>query len=99
MPLHWGAALLIRMKQWLFYRVDHGLERIGMVHSKVCKNLSIKLNALIVKLTHQLGIGHSMQAGACVDTLDPQTPEIPFLGFTVAISILQTLFYSVFGNG
>ena len=48
---------------------------------------------------HQLGVREVFETGSGVDTLNPQSTEVAFFIFTVAVSVGKTFFPSVLGNG
>src|SRR5690606_28830676 len=82
----------------LFYLIYNSFESFRMVHSKVCENFSVQLDVVLFKSAHKLGIRHSVFSGTSVDSGNPKRPEISFLLFSSAISVLHRFFYGVFGN-
>lgn len=82
----------------LFYRFDDRLKCRGIIHGQIGEYLAVDVDIVGVNLTHELGVRHAVLAGSGVDTLDPQGTESAFLGFAVAVGILQTFFDGVFGN-
>ena len=67
------------------------LKRFRLTHRKIGKNLSVEFNAGFFHAVHELRIGHAMLAGAGIDALNPQRPEIALPCATVAIGVLKVL--------
>ncbi len=86
-----------KVKDRLFHGIQNGFESRRIVHGQISQNLAVDIHIACVDLAHELGIRHSMCACGCVNTLDPQSAEVTFLGFTVAVGVLQTFFDSVLG--
>ncbi len=75
-----------------------GLERLGLIHCKVCKDFAVDFDTRFLQCAHELAVTVALEACGSVDTLDPECAEGAFFVFTIAISILETLLPSVFGN-
>lgn len=70
-----------------------------MVHGQVGQYFPVEVDTRLLQFAHQFGIGHSMEAGTCVDTLNPNGAEVAFLGFAVTVCINETFFYCILGDG
>lgn len=75
-----------------------GLECLGVIDSKVSKNLAVDLDATLVQQTHQLRVAQTLEAGSSVDTLDPESAEVALLVTAVTVSVCETLLPSVLRN-
>ncbi len=82
----------------LFNLFDYGFKSLRVVHRKVGQHFAVKVDLFFGETSDKLGVGQAVQACGGVDTLDPQAAESSLFVFTVAVSILQTFFDSVFGN-
>ncbi len=83
----------------VFHLVDNRLESGGVVEGEVGQDLAVDLDTSLVDEAHELGVRKVLHAGGGVDTLDPQSAEVALLILAVAVSVSQTLFPSVLGNG
>ena len=63
-------------------------KRFRLVDRNIGKDFAINFDAGFAQTMHKLRIGHTVQAGSSIDTLNPQTPEGPLFGATVAICVL-----------
>ena len=78
--------------------LDNRLEGRAFVHGEVCHYLAIQLDAGQLGTVHELRIGQAFGANCRVDTLDPQSAEIPLLDLAVAVSVLAGLFDRLTGD-
>ena len=85
--------------QMLFYRIDDGLESLRVVHREVGEDLAVETDVLLCEFTHELRIVHTVLAGSCVDTGNPQGTESAFLGFAIAVCVGETFFVGILGYG
>src|SRR5688572_7154888 len=83
----------------LFYLRNEVFKCLRIVHCKVSKNLTVKLNSFFLKFVDELGIGHSFFTNRRVDTGNPQLTIISFLQLTTYKHIGHTFFNYVLGNG
>ncbi len=79
--------------------VYNGLEGCGIVECEVGEDFAVDFDAGLVDEAHELGVAEAFDACGGVDTLDPQCAEVAFLLLTVAVSVGQTFFPGVFGDG
>lgn len=70
-----------------------------MIHREVGKDFAVKFDTFFVYLAYKLRVSHAVHSGSGVYTLNPKCAELAFFVFTVAVSISQTFFNRVFGNG
>ena len=82
-----------------FYFVADGFESSGVVEGEVGENFAVDLDACFVDETHQLAVGKFFLTSSCVDTLNPEGAEVALFIFAVAVSVGETFFPSVLGNG
>ena len=83
----------------LLHLGNDGLESLRVVDSEVSKNLAVDFNTSLVKSAHKLRVRETLEAGSCVDTLNPESPEVALLGAAVAEGVGKTLLPSILGNG
>ena len=83
----------------LFHFLDNSLESLGIIHGQIGKHLTVDFDSGFMNSSHQFGVRHAFEARGGIDTLNPQCAEVAFIVFAVAISIGQTFFPCVFGNG
>ena len=88
-----------RVRLRLLDRIQNGFESCRVIHSQFGENLAVQVDVGCMDFTHELGVRHSVETGCSVDTLNPQGTEAAFFVFTVPVSILETFFDRVFGNG
>lgn len=79
--------------------INDSFERLRIVQGKISKNLTVDFDTSFMNQAHQFGIRKVFEASGSVDTLNPQSAEVTFLVFTVAVSIGKTFFPSILGNG
>ena len=72
---------------FLLYLLDDSLESICIVDCEVSKNLAVNLDAILVESTHELAVAHIVEAGCCVDTLNPKSAEVALLVTAVTVRI------------
>ena len=82
-----------------FDLVADSLEGSGVVHCEVSEHLAVDLDACLVDEAHELGVGEVLNAGSSVDTLNPECAEVALFLLAVAVSIGQTFFPGIFGDG
>ena len=83
----------------ILHLVNNSLESGGVVEGEVSENLAVDLDAGLVDKTHELGVRKVLHAGGSVDTLNPKSAEVALLVLAVAVSVGETLFPSILGNG
>ncbi len=86
-------------KSGVFNLVNNSLESGGIVESEVGQHFAVDFDACFVDETHELGVRQILHAGGSVDTLNPKSAEVALFVLTVAVSVGQTFFPSVLGNG
>ena len=74
------------------------LECLRVVHSEVGEHLAVDLDTCFSERTHQLAVTQPFQTCSGIDTLNPESAEVTFLGLTIAVSVLESFLPSVFGN-
>lgn len=94
-PLRCVCAYVLGVANFVY----NGLEGCGVVECEVGEDFAVDFDAGLVDEAHELGVAEAFDACGGVDTLDPQCAEVAFLLFAVAISVGQTFFPSVFGDG
>src|SRR5580765_2891355 len=82
----------------LFYLRNEVFKSLRMVHRKVSKDLTVKLNSFLLKFIDKLRIGHSFFTNRRIDTGNPQLTIISFLQLTTYKHIGHTFFNYVLGN-
>lgn len=92
-------AVYLTLLADLFYRSYQQLEGFRLVHRQVGQYLTVQGNSLYSQLVDEYGVGQPFFANGGVDTGDPQCAVFPFLQFAAYITVLQTFFQYVFGNG
>jgi hypothetical protein len=88
-----------RVRLRLLDRIQDGFESRRVVHGQFGENLAVQVDIGGMNFTHELGVRHSVETGCSVNTLNPQGTEATLFVFTVPVSILETFFNRVFGNG
>ena len=83
----------------VFHLIDYSLESGGVVEGEVGENFAVDLDAGLVDKPHELGVREILETGGSVDTLDPESAEIALLVLAVAVSVGETFFPGVLGNG
>ena len=78
--------------------LDDSFERVGMVGGKVGEDFTVQLDVGFGKQADELAVRDTVEAGTCVDPLDPQGAELAFFGATVAVSINEAFLDLVFGD-
>ena len=58
---------------------------------KVCKDLAVEVDTCNLEPVHQLGIGKSIFACACIDTRDPQAAHIALTAFSADVRVVEGL--------
>ena len=71
----------------LLYFINDALERLRVVHGKVSKYFTVKVDVGFLKSAHQLRVRHAVLTRSCVDTLDPKSSEVSLLRFSIAVSV------------
>ena len=89
---------MVRLTLFLYHLDDSG-EGLGMVHREVGQHFAVKLDAVLVELTHEDGVRDAVHAATGVDSVDPQRAELALLVLTVAVGVGLTFFPLVLGNG
>lgn len=82
-----------------FHFVDDSFECRRIVEGKVGKHLAVDLDTCLVDETHELRVAEILHACCGVDALDPESAEVALLILAVAVSVCETFFPSVLGNG
>ena len=70
-----------------------------MVHCQIGQHLAVQVDMFLMQFADESGIGHTVRTDTGIDTYNPQIPEASLLGLTVTISISETLFPRVLGDG
>ena len=83
----------------VLHLLNDSLEGFGVVEREVGEDLAVDFDAALVDEAHELGVGEVLDAGGGVDTLNPERTEVALLVLAVTVSIGQTLFPCVLGNG
>lgn len=86
------------MVSGVFNFVYYCFERCGIVHGQVGKHLTVDFDAGFVDEAHEAAVREVLEAGSGVDTLYPECAEVTFFLLTVAVSVGQTFFPSIFGD-
>lgn len=76
----------------ILYCIDDRPEGIGVVHGQVGQGFPIDGDIVLGQFTDKDRVGHSVLPHTGIDTGNPETPEVPFLGTPVAIGIRQSFF-------
>ena len=71
---------------------DDRLEGCAFVHGEISHHLAIQFDTSQLGAVHELRIGQTFGADSSVDTLDPQSAEVPLFDLAIAIRILAGLF-------
>src|SRR5262249_10190309 len=77
---------------------DDRAERLGFMHRDVREHLPVEANSRELQRVDELAVGQSFGADRGVDTLDPQSAEVPLLHLAVAVGILPGLFDRLAGD-
>ena len=93
------SIALVARDSSVLHLVNDSLESGGVVEGEVGKHLTVDFDARLVDESHQLAIAEVFQTCGSVDTLNPESTEVALLVLTVAISIGETFFPGVLGNG
>ena len=62
------------------------------------KNLTVKLDACLLKAVHESGVAHVIKTACSVDTNDPESSELSLLISSVTVSIVTGLKYLLVSN-
>ena len=92
-------SIVVGRRLCAFHFVADSFESSGVVESEVGEDFAVDLDACFVDETHQLAVGKFFLTGSCVDTLNPEGAEVALFIFAVAVSVGETFFPSVLGNG
>ena len=87
------------MTRLSFYGINDSLECFRIVEREVGEDFAVDLDTGFVDKTHKLRVAEVVLTSSSVDTLDPESTEVAFFVFTVAVSVGQTFFPGIFGNG
>jgi hypothetical protein len=63
----------------------------GIGNGEVSQHFAIQLNAGLFEPVYEFTVGQIIHTGSGIDSDNPQAPEIPFAGTTIAISIHECL--------
>ena len=85
--------------QRLLYRVDYGLESLGIVHGEVGEDLTVETDVLLGEPADELGVIHTILTSSGVDPLDPQGTEFALLALAVTVSISKSFLVGVLCYG
>ena len=84
---------------FLFNLLHDGLESLRVIHGEIGKHLAVDFDTSLVEGTHQLRIAHTLDAGSCIDTLNPKGAECALLVLAITVCIGETFLVGVLGNG
>ncbi len=79
--------------------VNNSLESGGVVESQVGKHLAVDFDAGLVNESHELRVRKTLHTGGGIDSLNPKRTEVALFVLAVAVSVGETLFPSILGNG
>lgn len=91
-----NLAQLILCVLYLLYNCS---ESSRIVKSEVGEHLAVHLDTALVEEAHQLRVAEVVHTGSGVDTLDPESTEVAFFVFAVAVSVGKTFFPCVLSYG
>ena len=78
--------------------VHQSFESSRLMNGNVRQNFAIHSNLGLVEAVDKSTIGQAMFTHSCVDPLNPQSAEIAFSGFAVAIGVLTGFLHCLLGN-
>lgn len=93
------ALNLTQRRLCVLHFLYNGSESCRVVKSEIGKHLAVHFDTALVEKTHQLRIAEVVHTGSSVDTLDPESTEVAFFVFAVAISVGKTFFPGILSYG
>ena len=70
-------------------------EALFISYSHISENLTVQINAGLLKTIHELAVGKTVQSCSCIDTSDPELTELTFSLLTTSVRRCQGTHYGL----